>query len=1183
MRARMHRIRLLSAVFAIGFAASLFATFNTFAAANLFKIQNAELVELSATAEGNITTSNESNITSNVTFHQLGDSAKFKITLKNDSDNDCTIEEITDDNNNAYIIYSYDPHNNFTVNSGSIFDFVVTATYENPVLDINERVQTSNVKFSIKYEGIEEPDDINILPPNTNSDPVPAAPNTGASTKQSSAITSNIAFLITFAAGLIVCLVIIVKRNKKLAKIVVAFIAAILTTTAAMTAKAATIEINNFNFNNSTYNLLDKLVVTYHDVDNNPEQRIINYNETITLDDVEKPNYDFIGWKLSDGTPFDLSADITSDVSIYPAFIPHAYTISYTGLTAEEKAALNNPTSYTIESQTFNLNNPTNRRDSDGDETEHFVGWRDTSVLPTITLPNQDSLSNKSFEAVWAATAPVEYEISYNYDGGTAENPTNFTKFTDTFTLNEPEKPGYTFIGWTGTDLGDTPTRPVQVEQGTRKDLSFTAHYHQDTTIVFDKNNDDATGTMSDFTFKFNETKNLPANGFTRVGYNFNGWNTKADGTGTDYADTATINSSIAGDDTAMVLYAKWDPIHCTIIFDKNSADATGTMQNIDTTYGETVNLTTAAFEREHYLFYGWNTAADGTGTHYDDGASLTITEPVTSLTLYVEWVERASILNIGSTVGPILKSINADVTAFRKYNGTPDFDAINGERIISLPTEKIPVYAWNDNGTIYWWSEAENVYLNPDSSYLFSDLNNIESIELNSFDTSKATTFKAMFHENYKLTDIATSGIDTSNVTSLAATFIRCLALNNLTITDFDTSNVTDFSNTFKETAFTSLDLSSFDTSKGTTYKGIIAGMPNLVSVDFTGFDFSRWDMNLNMIDAEKGLSTNVHTLPETIILDNATLPKTLNNAFSSETNNRVKTISLKNAKTIPGTSMEEMFKGCSKLENIDFTGIDTSNVTNMASMFESAKSLQSLDLRPLDVSKVTTMKGMFMEDEKLETVNIDGWNTESLEITSSMFTRAKKLKNIDLSNLNVDKVTNMELMFRQTESFGAIDLSTWNMDENTSMKQMFLYTRVNTIYVNKDFNTNKVEDFDSSFYGVSGLVGGAGTTFGTDPHTINGYIRIDDPDNGNPGYLSLKDARYVRFNANGGEGTMASRYFSTVTPENIPANEFTNGAYVFAGWNTAADGTGTAYAAEAPLTNITMSKTPLTLYAQW
>ena len=69
------------------------------------------------------------------------------------------------------------------------------------------------------------------------------------------------------------------------------------------------------------------------------------------------------------------------------------------------------------------------------------------------------------------------------------------------------------------------------------------------------------------------------------------------------------------------------------------------------------------------------------------------------------------------------------------------------------------------------------------------------------------------------------------------------------------------------------------------------------------------------------------------------------------------------------------------------------------------------------------------------------------------------------------------------------------------------------------------------------------------------------------------------ITFVANDGEGTMGTQ---TVKPNKatvLTANTFTRADYDFTGWNTAADGTGKAYADKA---NITTNKN-VTLYAQW
>ena len=67
------------------------------------------------------------------------------------------------------------------------------------------------------------------------------------------------------------------------------------------------------------------------------------------------------------------------------------------------------------------------------------------------------------------------YYITYDLDGGYAEgNPDSFT-IEDEFTLNNPIRNGYTFIGW-GTDDGEVKMI-VTVPKGTNKDLHFKANW----------------------------------------------------------------------------------------------------------------------------------------------------------------------------------------------------------------------------------------------------------------------------------------------------------------------------------------------------------------------------------------------------------------------------------------------------------------------------------------------------------------------------------------------------------------------------------------------------------------------------------------------------------------------------------------------------------------------------------
>ena len=70
------------------------------------------------------------------------------------------------------------------------------------------------------------------------------------------------------------------------------------------------------------------------------------------------------------------------------------------------------------------------------------------------------------------------YTITYNLDGGIANNPDKYNLFTETFTLNNPTKQGYDFVGWTNSDMTE-PTLTVIIAQGSSGNKEFTANYEQ--------------------------------------------------------------------------------------------------------------------------------------------------------------------------------------------------------------------------------------------------------------------------------------------------------------------------------------------------------------------------------------------------------------------------------------------------------------------------------------------------------------------------------------------------------------------------------------------------------------------------------------------------------------------------------------------------------------------------------
>ncbi|HOU11311.1 MAG TPA: InlB B-repeat-containing protein, partial [Clostridiales bacterium] len=135
-------------------------------------------------------------------------------------------------------------------------------------------------------------------------------------------------------------------------------------------------------------------------------------------------------------------------------------------------------------------------------------------------------------------------------------------------------------------------------------------------TVIYDGNG--ATGGATASTLHtYDGYKVLAFNGFTRTGHNFVNWNTEPDGSGTAYeAAQSVLNLATEG---TVTLYAQWSVSTYQVLMAPNGGSGNIKMQGIK--YGQSANLQPNTFTRAGYTFAGWNTAADGSGTPYADGA----------------------------------------------------------------------------------------------------------------------------------------------------------------------------------------------------------------------------------------------------------------------------------------------------------------------------------------------------------------------------------------------------------------------------------------------------------------------------------------------------------------------------------------------------------------------------------
>jgi len=190
-----------------------------------------------------------------------------------------------------------------------------------------------------------------------------------------------------------------------------------------------------------------------------------------------RTGYTFSKWNTQangKGTNYNAGANYTANAAatMYAQWTVNTYKVRFNG---------NGSTSGSMSDQNFTYGTAQNLTANAFSKTGHtFAGWA-TSSTGTKAYNNQQSVTNLTstnggtfnLYAVWSV---VNYTISYTLNGGTATNPTNYNITTNTFTLNNPTRDGYTFTGWTGSN-GSTPQTSVSIEKGSTGNKNYTANW----------------------------------------------------------------------------------------------------------------------------------------------------------------------------------------------------------------------------------------------------------------------------------------------------------------------------------------------------------------------------------------------------------------------------------------------------------------------------------------------------------------------------------------------------------------------------------------------------------------------------------------------------------------------------------------------------------------------------------
>lgn len=291
-----------------------------------------------------------------------------------------------------------------------------------------------------------------------------------------------------------------------------------------------------------------------------------------------------------------------------------------------------------------------------------------------------------------------KYPITYVLNGGENHeaNPVIYTS-KDEIELQTAARVGYLFEGWY---LEDTFVRKVtKIAQGSVGTMTLYAKWTPIRYHIDYKANGATSGMTSPMTCLYDKEYVLAENVYEKNGYTFNGWNTNADGTGTFYADRASVKNLSTAEGAVITLYAQWRANSYAIKFNKNKAGK-GSMKAMSSLiYGQSYTLSANKYKRTGYRFNGWNTKKSGKGISYKNKETVRnlSSQDGAEVTLYAQW--KANKYNVkfhgnGATSGSMKKMKSR--TYDKKFNLSPNKFKRKGYKFVGWNTKK------NGKGKMY-------------------------------------------------------------------------------------------------------------------------------------------------------------------------------------------------------------------------------------------------------------------------------------------------------------------------------------------------------------------------------------------------------------------------------------------------------------------------------------------------
>ncbi len=557
--------------------------------------------------------------------------------------------------------------------------------------------------------------------------------------------------------------------------------------------------------------------------------------------------------------PFDLVL-VWSDSLSYLTFVNNT--------TPETKDTLNYVAGYKFKLPTLNSTNQW-----------VFAGWQDDDdVVYNCTDDYSMPATSTTLTAVFNK---AEQTIHFNPNGADGTIADVVKLYSDMLEL--PDHSGLTyeyhkFIGWSvdpdATTLAECVTGDaLKFVDLDAKELTLYAIWESTvTTISFDPNGGSGTvKVIENVARNVAYTGEFPTIDFTLQNYEIGSWNTDPSGEGTSYPLNLT---SVAVGTEPVVLYAQWVAETKTINFIANcdASELTGGVTTTQTTtakYTGTITLPQCQFARTDYVFNGWNTEADGSGTIYQPGNTYLVVNSTKQVNFYVMWFRINRTLATADDIVNDLAVNGGDAritytqtkdisiadnvvieTLKAKYNGNNQTLTItaDGSFVIKTNDAEITNLKIVNNGTKNKYTYEEVTY---SSAFVINNNSNIKGVSVTTNDvTTDADHFGIIVANNYAFANIyGCSAV--GNITTTGKHVGGVVSLNGGEVSSFGDTKTTFVGN------ITSTNESS---DYGTGVGGIAGNNTGVMSNCVVGVDGTTYTISgANQVGGVVGCSSSI------------------------------------------------------------------------------------------------------------------------------------------------------------------------------------------------------------------------------------------------------------------------------------------------------------------------------------